>query len=260
MQGNLTGRSSVVSSQLERPPLFAPNALERLHSHTGYATAAPYPNLIMDDLFNPDALRAILHEWPVQDEASVERHNDGTFVRNKIGTTWKTKFGPQTRQYFVELAAPEFLLALQKVTGMWGLIPDPYMFGGGLHATSTGGKLAMHADYNKHPFYKLDRRLNMLVYLNEGWSEANGGWLDLWDRDMKARVHRVLPLFNRTVIFSTTSTSFHGQPEPIAGPPDLWRKSIALYYFSNGRADEGFPPDDSGEHSTLWKERPQEGY
>ena len=57
---------------------------------------------------------------------------------------------------------------------MWGLMPDPYMFGGGLHATATGGKLAVHADYNKHPFFKLDRRLNLLIYLNEGWREENG--------------------------------------------------------------------------------------
>lgn len=58
-------------------------------------------------------------------------------------------------------------------------MPDPYMFGGGLHATSTGGKLATHADYNKHPIFKLDRRLNLLIYLNEGWTEENGGWLKL---------------------------------------------------------------------------------
>ena len=134
------------------------------------------------------------------------------------------------------------------------------MFGGGLHATAAGGRLAIHADYNKHPVFKLDRRLNMLVYLNEGWTEANAGWLELWDSEMKQCVKRILPTFNRTVIFSTTSGSFHGQPEPIVGPPNLWRRSIALYYFSNGRADEGMPPDDSGEHSTLWQTRPNAGF
>jgi len=77
---------------------------------------------------------------------------------------------------------------------------------------------------------------------------------------MKNCVKRVLPEFNQTGSVWTDSTSFHGQPEPIVGPPDLWRKSIALYYFSNGRADEGQPPDSSGEHSTLWQERPAAGY
>jgi len=214
----------------------------------------------MDGLFNPAALHSVLQEWPSQGDGSFEIHDDGTYVSKKVATTWKTQFGPRTRQYFAELAGAAFLKTLEKVTEMWGLIPDPYMFGGGLHATAAGGKLAVHVDYNKHPFFKLDRRLNLLVFLNEGWTEANGGWLELWDHEMKACAVRILPLFNRTVIFSTTSTSFHGQPEPIIGPPDLWRKSIALYYFSNGRADEGMPPDYADEHSTLWRERPNEGF
>ena len=86
------------------------------------------------------------------------------------------------------------------------MIPDPYLIGGGLHRTRVGGSLAVHADFNKHPRFTLDRRLNLLVYLNEDWTEANGGWLELWDRDMQRCVQRVLPTFNRTVIFSTSDT------------------------------------------------------
>jgi Rps23 Pro-64 3,4-dihydroxylase Tpa1-like proline 4-hydroxylase len=136
-------------------------------------------------------------------------------------------------------------------------VPDPYMFGGGLHFTDSGGKLAVHADFNRHPKLNLDRRLNVLIYLNEGWTDDNQGWLELWDREMRNRVTRVSPVFNRTVMFSTTSFSFHGQPEPIIGPPDLVRRSIALYYYTNGRpAAEITDPD----HSTLWQSRPADGY
>jgi hypothetical protein len=240
-------------------PLFAPDGLARLEAYQGFQAGTPYPHLVLRDLFNPQALRLVLKEWP-EEERDIEKHDDGTYVKKKTGTTWKTKFGPHTQRYFTELSSPGFLQVLQKVTNMWGLMPDPYMFGGGLHATAAGGKLAVHADYNKHPFFKLDRRLNLLIYLNEGWKEENGGWLELWDREMKHCVKRILPEFNQTVLFATDSTSFHGQPEPIVGPPDLWRRSIALYYFSNGRADEGLPPDSSGEHSTLWQKRPAAGY
>lgn len=241
------------------PSLFSPDGLSRLENYTGYGTAAPYPHLVLDGIFNPEALRAVLQEWPDLSEGSSESHNDGTFVKKKFATTWKTKLGPATQSYLQELSHPAFLMVLQKVTGLWGLLPDPYFFGGGLHATSTGGKLAVHADYNKHPVTKLDRRLNLLIYLNEGWTEENGGWLELWDHEMKECVKRVLPVFNRTVLFSTTSQSFHGQPEPIVGPPDLWRKSLALYYFSNGRPEEPQAMK-TQEHSTLWQERPGQGY
>jgi hypothetical protein len=263
-ESELSPKSSEFSEQLRNVgsiPLFNPDGLLSLENFQGYKTADPFPHLVLDGLFNPDALHAVLREWPVdKNDGRLESHDDGTFTKQKIGTTWQTPFGPHTRDYFNILAGPAFLKLLEKVTGMWGLIPDPYMFGGGLHATSAGGKLAIHADYNKHPFFKLDRRLNLLIYLNENWTEKNGGKLELWDRDMRKCVQSVLPVFNRTVIFSTTSTSFHGQPKPIVGPQGLWRKSIALYYFSNGRADEGFSPDTADEHSTLWQERPEHGF
>jgi hypothetical protein len=240
-------------------PLFAPDGISRLESHSEYRVASPFPHLILDALFNPEALRAVLREWPISSDAD-EKNDDGTYVRKKVGTTWKTPLGPRTKRYFAELAGPAFLKTLEMTTGISGLMPDPYMFGGGLHATASGGKLAVHADYNRHPSLRIDRRLNLLVYLNEGWTEANGGWLELWDREMKQCVRRALPVFNRTVLFSTTSTSFHGQPEPVMGPPDLWRKSIALYYFSNGRPEEGQTLENPPGHSTLWQERPAQGF
>jgi Rps23 Pro-64 3,4-dihydroxylase Tpa1-like proline 4-hydroxylase len=239
--------------------LFAPGGIDELASRPGYPTASPFPHVVVDDLFRPDALRTILKEWP-SDTRYSETHDDGIFVRKKTGTTWKTEFGPKTKAYFAELASARFLEALENLTGIWGLMGDPYMFGGGLHATAEGGRLAIHADFNKHPRFALDRRLNMLVYLNEGWTEENGGELELWDRDMRSCRVRILPIFNRTVIFSTSKTSYHGQPNPIRGDRNLWRKSLAFYYYSNGRANEDFLPESGEQHSTLWQERPGKGY
>jgi hypothetical protein len=238
-------------------PVFAADGLERLACHDGYVCAEPFPHLTLDGLFNPDLLRAVVAEFPDPANDIVEAHNDGVYVRLKHNTTWETEFGPRTRQLFAEMANPVVLMALERVSGIAGLIPDPYMFGGGLHFTRVGGKLAVHADFNRHPKLHLDRRLNLLLYLNEGWTEENQGWLELWDRDMLNRAARISPVFNRTVVFSTTSFSFHGQPELIVGPPDLVRRSIALYYYTNGRpAQEVTEPD----HSTLWRSRPAGGY
>jgi hypothetical protein len=238
-------------------PVFAPEGLKRLGCHEGYATEQPFPHLVLDGLFDQDMLRAIVREFPDKNNDSVEAHNDGVYVRLKHNTTWETEIGGHTRDFFAEMASPRVLLALERITGIAGLMPDPYLFGGGLHFTGSGGKLAVHADFNRHPKLMLDRRLNLLLYLNEGWSEENQGWLELWDREMRHCVTKVAPLFNRTVVFSTTSFSFHGQPEPILGPPSLVRRSIALYYYTNGRpSDETIEVD----HSTLWQARPTHGY
>ncbi len=62
---------------------------------------------------------------------------------------------------------------------------------------------------------------------------------------------RVAPLFNRVMIFGTTDFTYHGHPDPLQCPEGMTRKSLALYYFTNGRPAE----EVSGEHSTLFRAR-----
>ncbi len=143
---------------------------------------------------------------------------------------------------------------LETLTGIKGILPDPYFSGGGLHQIKPGGKLGVHADFNHHDKLNLDRRINVLIYLNKDWKEEYGGHFELWNKDMTAAEVKILPLFNRCAIFSTTSTSYHGHPTPLSCPPDRTRKSIATYYYSNGR-----PEEEVGEsHSTLFMARPGE--
>ncbi len=238
-------------------PIFAPDALDRVSGHEGYAQAAPFPYAVLDGLFDAGGLRRTIREFPDPAVDAVEAHDDGVFVRRKHNTTWETRFGPQTRQLFAAMASPRWLLALERLTGISGLMPDPYLFGAGLHLTGLGGTLAIHADFNRHPKLNLDRRVNVLLYLNEGWTEDNRGWLELWDRDMTACVARVAPVFNRLAIFNTTSFTFHGQPEPVSGGPGTVRRSAAFYYYSNGRPSEEIAAPD---HSTVWRDRPGIGY
>jgi Rps23 Pro-64 3,4-dihydroxylase Tpa1-like proline 4-hydroxylase len=237
---------------------FTEDSLSRLASIDNYSTASPFPHLVIDDFFDPRVLDHILDEWPDLETPNVDNYHDGTYTKLKYASNYRMRFGPYTRCVLARLAEPPFLEALEKVTGINGLVPDPYVWGGGLHFTRSGGRLAVHADFNKHFKFKLDRRLNLLLYLNRDWTETNQGWLELWDRDMKSWVKRILPVFNRTVIFSTTDFSFHGQPEAIQGPPDLFRRSLALYYYSNGRPAEEVADRDPG--ATLWQKRPGSGY
>ena len=103
--------------------LFAEDGLERLETHEGYRSASPFPHIVIDGLFEPEALRDVLAEWPTQD-AAVEAHNDGVFVRKKIGTTWQTRFGPKTLAYFAELngarLSPSIGMAMYPIDGYSG--------------------------------------------------------------------------------------------------------------------------------------------
>ena len=40
-------------------------------------------------------------------------------------------------------------------------------------------------------------------------------------------------MFNRVVIFNTTSVSFHGQPKPTECPVNVCRNVFSAFYYSN---------------------------
>ena len=69
--------------------------------------------------------------------------------------------------------------------------------------------------------------------MNSDWDEAWGGGLQLAALGGAGlEVGKVImPNFNKTVIFTTTDSSFHGHPEPMDLPHGRSRNSIALYYY-----------------------------
>jgi Rps23 Pro-64 3,4-dihydroxylase Tpa1-like proline 4-hydroxylase len=215
--------------------------------HATYVAAEPFPHIALDGLFDDETLDAVLREFPSREQMKW-REFDSTTER-KLGYFHETSTISKTvRDFLNEMNSFEILLWLEALTGIDGLIPDPYFGGGGLHQIEPGGFLKIHADFNVHPKLKLDRRLNMLIYLNKNWRDEYGGHLELWDRDMSACRKKILPLFNRTVIFSTTDTSFHGHPHPLTAPVGMSRKSVSLYYYTAGRPED----ERSAPHDTLF--------
>ena len=178
--------------------------------------------------------------------------NDRYQKKSALNST--REMGPKTRALIQFLNGQEMIMFLEKLTGIEGLVPDPFLAGGGLHQLRQGGFLGVHADFNFQKHMRLDRRINLLVYLNKDWEEDWGGNIELWDTSMKHCVKRYAPLFNRCVIFNTTDKSFHGNPQPVTAPDGRIRRSIAMYYYTNGRP-EG---EVSDAHMTLFQYRPGE--
>ena len=196
-----------------------------------YKNADPFPHVVIDQLF-PDAILDRIAEEVGRTEKDIRKRFYGA---QKSGSYTPSRWGPYTRQFMTALNSAPFLAFLEALTGIDGLIPDPYYFGGGIHESQQGGFLKIHTDFNYYPALKLDRRLNLLLYLNRDWKSEYGGALELWSTDMKQRQVAIEPVFNRTVVFSTSDFSFHGHPEPMPCPTEVTRKSLALYYYSNGR-------------------------
>ena len=220
--------------------------------HAEFATASPFPHVVIDDLLPAQVLLDVLAEYPEPEAAPWEGFRNDSEVKLALRDT--EQMGPATRNLFGAFNGQVFTDFLETLTGIEHLVPDPHLLGGGLHQIRAGGYLKVHADFNHHPRLKLDRRLNVLVYLNQDWEPGYGGNLELWEKDMSAVGHSVAPAFNRMVVFATTDDAFHGHPEPLTCPPDRARRSLALYYYSNGRPDH----ERAASHSTLFKGRPGE--
>ena len=200
-----------------------------------YLSAIPFPSIIIENFFNEEFLNKILEEFPdlseMEKSQKYQNKNEIKFANNDYGSF------PESIKKFIDfLNSNTFLNFLQKLTSIKEkLVSDPQLNGGGLHEIKKGGVLKIHTDFNKHPNLDLDRRINILIYLNKNWKKEYGGDLELWDKEMKNCKKKISPTFNKIVIFSTNDYSYHGHPDPVNCPVDFSRKSLALYYFSKGR-------------------------
>lgn len=220
--------------------------------NTAYTNAQAFPHVHIDDFVPEELCDLLLKEFPDPRDACWTSFNDPTGI--KLASSRVTMMGLTTQQILGYFNSAAFLQFLETLTGIDGLIPDPWFEGGGLHQIQKGGYLKIHADFNRHEKLKLDRRVNVLLYLNANWREEYGGHLELWNKDMSCCVERILPKLNRLVVFNTTDTSFHGHPQPLNCPDGNCRRSLALYYYTNGRPAE----EVSESHSTLYQATPEE--
>lgn len=219
-------------------------ALAEQHA-PGFATAAPFPHAVIDGFLEPSLADELARGFPEPTAEGWDHYADSGRTE-KLAMVDESRIPDLHRQVLWALNSGPVVRFLERVTGIHGLLPDPHLVGGGLHRIEAGGFLDVHADFNRHAVLRLDRRLNLLLYLNPGWDDAWGGALELWDAE--GCVQRISPVHNRCVVFATTDDALHGHPAPLACPPDRARCSMALYYYTNGRPQAERSPA----HSTLY--------
>jgi hypothetical protein len=216
-----------------------------------YCFAEPFPHIVIDNFLPLDLAERILATFPPEANGGDTRFEGGYAGLHKR-QVFPGKCAGEHRDLFAFFNSAPILQFLEGLRTIQGLISDPYFEGGGFHEISTGGKLGIHADFRVNERLHLQRRLNMLIYLNKDWKPEWGGELELWDRGMQSKAKSVAPLFNRCVVFNTDATSYHGHPDALACPSDVTRKSIALYYYTaSQRIYEDVPTS-----STMYHARP----
>jgi hypothetical protein len=99
-----------------------------------------------------------------------------------------------------------------------------------------------------------NRRLNLIYYLSDDWKDEYNGQLELWNTDLTKCQVKLSPIFNRMMCFVTQpegdTISWHGHPKPLEFPDGVYRKSIALYYYTKEKPNNVF----AEKHKTIYKE------
>lgn len=228
--------------------------------HDAYVSADSYPHIYIDNFLNSDILDQVLSEFPKPNDLEFYKYDNP--LEKKLGMDQLSLLPPTIVSILLAFNSSVFLTFLEKLSGIDGLISDPYYRGGGIHQSTRGGKLDIHVDFNLHPKLKLERRLNVLLYLNKDWKPEYKGGFEIWtghrsssgDHVLDYCVETIEPLFNRFAMFNTSEKSYHGFPDPIQCPDYMTRKSIALYYYTVGRPDDELVDP----HSTVFVKRPHD--
>lgn len=216
-----------------------------------YRSADPFPHIVIDNILPEPLIRRVFEHFP------KDRLSDDIVFDIGYGGQYKRQVMPEqcdafVRQFFHFMNSQPMLQFLEGLTGIHALLPDPYFNGGGFHETSRGGKLGVHADFRIHEQLNVQRRINLLIYLNETWDDAWNGQLELWDKKMSECRARVSPLWNRCVVFSTDADTWHGHPDELLVPEHVKRRSVALYYYTASKNVYNEVPN----LSTMYQARP----
>jgi Rps23 Pro-64 3,4-dihydroxylase Tpa1-like proline 4-hydroxylase len=163
-----------------------------------------------------------------------------------------SEIGESTGRFFHYLNSDVFMKFLEELTSVQNLMDDPAVTGAGVSSIDYGGFLNIHADFSQEPQKAPGwRRLNLLLYLNDAWEESFGGSLELWKTNMAHEdfqyVGKILPVFNRAVIFSTTDISMHGHMDLIVEGKS--RLTLSTYYYTKERQDDLIAREP---HSTIY--------
>lgn len=197
----------------------------------------PFDHWIIDNFLPIEEAKTLSKEFIDYNSSEDLVHYNDWIAEKKACNNWN-RFPPLTYKTFYNLLSSKFSDMLTKITGCNPLYPDVGLHGGGWHMHVSGGKVAVHLDYSKHPKLNLQRKLNLIIYLEEDYDPKWGGSLEFWSNDGEKKspskkIKSIEPLFNRAIIFDTTQNSWHGFPDPISCPEGKMRKSIAVYYLTD---------------------------
>lgn len=197
---------------------------------TKYNSSLPFKHIKIDNFLKDEYAEEIYDKFPTDFE-NWHKYNNPLEV--KYANDNINNMDESIKNLFYILSTNQLINVFSEITEIKNLEFDPFLHGAGLHSHPRYGRLNIHLDYEKHPILEnKQRRLNIILFLTKNWKQEWNGDNQLWDKEMKKCKVKTYPKFNSAIIFQTNDISWHGLPEKIMCPKDIYRKSLAYYYIS----------------------------
>jgi Rps23 Pro-64 3,4-dihydroxylase Tpa1-like proline 4-hydroxylase len=203
------------------------NDIEKLKST--FVNAEPFEHIVIDDFLNDKYAEKLSNVFPNDYEKWHKYENP---IEVKYAFDNINILPEELKNYFYILSTKMFIYKIQKLTDIDELEYDEYLHGAGLHSHSKNGRLNIHLDYEKHPYSGKERRINIILFLSKEWKKEWNGANELWNKDISKCIVKTDVKFNRAIIFKTNDISWHGVPDKILCPNNIYRNSLAYYYVS----------------------------
>ena len=196
----------------------------------------PFPYIIIPEFINTEYYNKIKELFPSKPDEKWWKYENPLEVKYALDNL--ELMDPTISNIFYSLSHSDVVDKFKKIFNIPELEYDPYCHGAGLHMHPRYGRLNMHLDYEIHPISNKQRRLNIILYLNDDWKPEWNGDTQLWDNTISECIVKSYPKGNTAFVFVTTEQSWHGVPETILCPHDMYRKTLAFYYVSDLKNDK----------------------
>ena len=195
---------------------------------------APFTHTVIEDFLPIELANQLYNEFPDFNNPIWFNYKN-KIEDKKLLSDWR-QYPKQTYQMFSFLNSNLILETLSNKLNTL-LLADHGLHGGGWHIHANGGKLNPHLDYSIHPMLKMQRKLNLIIYLCKDWEDEYGGHFGLYAPDSENKrsgdlVKEISVGFNKAVLFDTTQNSWHGLSKQVNCPENQYRKSLAIYYLT----------------------------
>ena len=214
---------------------------------------SPFENVVIDNFIKDEYIAPLLDDM---DKLTIDKQyyaGDSIFENKKVA--FKNCFDKTLDELFQELNGDEFIDLLENKTGITGIIRNNLKLRGAVvHKVFNDGFLCMHKDfegYDDEKYGIIDRRLNLLLYMNNDWKDEYNGELCLFDYQSCQITKKISPILNRCVIFFTYG-NIHGHPKPLQLPDNKARQSIAIYYYTKNTTGKNLNGTDIEQHVTWY--------